>query len=64
MIYVQFYDEKKEVIISVFSSEQSSDAYKNLGLVEPDDPRYAAFYDSIPDESRDGMIKPVALVII
>lgn len=58
MIYVQFSDEIEEEIVSVFSSEQSGSAYANFGTVEPTDPRYTAFYNSIPDESRDGLIRP------
>ena len=43
MQYVQFSDEKKTEVISVFGSAQDPDVHPHLGEVEDDDPRYLAF---------------------
>lgn len=43
-MYVQFSDDKKE-IVSVFGSPQDPKNYKNLGEVEENDPRLIEYID-------------------
>lgn len=45
IIFVQYENDTEEKIISVFSSEQSSEFWDNLGIVEDDDPRLLEFYE-------------------
>lgn len=45
MIYVQFTDETKTEICSVFSCHQDDEVYPNQGLVEETDERYVTFIE-------------------
>ena len=58
VLYVQFSDETETTIITWFSSPQSSEWFDFLGEVEPSDPRYITFYDSLPSYASEGMPPP------
>ena len=57
-LYVQFSDETETAIITWFASPQSSVDFDFLGEVEPSDPRYITFYDSLPGYVNEGMPLP------
>ncbi len=52
MLNVQFTDETESKIQSWYLSPQDADAIPNLGTVEADDPRWKAFYESVPEYMR------------
>ncbi|MGO4151519.1 hypothetical protein [Cupriavidus basilensis] len=55
-ICVQFLDASEATVVSVFGAPQDPAAWSNLGRVPSDDPRYAAYYDSLPEMSRQFMV--------
>ncbi|CQD70989.1 Uncharacterised protein [Yersinia enterocolitica] len=57
--YVQFTDDTETVIGSYFCCQQDPNVYPNLGTVFGNDPRYIAYYDSLPAFARDGMPVPI-----
>ncbi|MFA3777891.1 hypothetical protein [Yersinia sp. 1652 StPb PI] len=61
-LYVQFSNETETVIISWFCCQQSPEYYSFLGEVYANDPRYIAFYDSLPSFIRDGLPEPIVTV--
>ena len=52
VVYVQFKDEEKAVIVSVFASPADPEYYKYLGEVEDDDERLVAFWALFPEHNR------------
>lgn len=48
MKYVQFSDNKKTNIVSVFDCPQDADVHTNQGEVEDDDSRYLTYKNSLP----------------
>lgn len=50
MIYVNFSDVTKTVIVAVFGCAQDPEAYPNQGTVEASDPMWKAFYNSMPEQ--------------
>jgi hypothetical protein len=50
-VNVQFADSSETTIITYFGGPQDPDVFTNLGTVSTSDPRYKAFYDSLPDAS-------------
>lgn len=58
VIYVQFSDDVKSSICSVFSCPQDGTAFPNQGQVTEDDPLYAAFYASQPPTVQRGLPTP------
>ncbi len=59
-IYVQFSDATEATVVSVFGAPQDPAAWSNLGKIPSDDPRYAAYYNSLPEMSRQFMVAPGA----
>lgn len=51
-IFVQFTDSANSEISSIFCCPQDPDVWKNQGTVDPSDPRYVAYYDSLPDSVK------------
>jgi len=49
-MYVQFSDDKKEVI-SVFVEPQDPEVYPNSGEVDEDDQRYVAFMEQVREHT-------------
>lgn len=58
-VNVQFADESQESISYYFGSPQDPSVYENLGEVSLDDPRWLAFYDSMPEYCREYLPAPV-----
>jgi hypothetical protein len=48
-IFVQFSDASQESVISAFSCPQNIEAWPNQGEIDSSDPRWKAYYSSIPD---------------
>ncbi|WP_404273715.1 hypothetical protein [Yersinia intermedia] len=48
-IYVQFSDATKTVIVSLFGNPQDPEHYPYQGTVEDSDPRYAVFWNALPE---------------
>ncbi|WP_155644286.1 hypothetical protein [Burkholderia territorii] len=59
-MFVQFSDQTEDAIVAIFSCKQDAAAYPNQGEVDISDPRYAAYYDSIPFNSRGGLPEPIS----
>lgn len=57
MIFVQFNDDRSEVI-SYFSSVQEPDNYPSYGEIASNDQRYLRFYNKMPPSIQSGMISP------
>lgn len=57
MIFVQYTDETKTIIASIFSCVQDS-VVENQGTVELSDTRYKAFYDALPDQIKTTLPTP------
>lgn len=51
LIYVQFKDEHREVIVASFSCAQDPQVFPNQGTVNSDDPRYIAFVATLPGQA-------------
>lgn len=49
-LHVQFSDETEAKIVSWFSSPQLAGSFEFTGEVEPDDPRYIFFLDTLTDD--------------
>lgn len=58
-VNVQFVDETQDVISCYFGCPQDESIYENLGEVGLDDPRWLAFYDSMPEYCREYLPAPV-----
>lgn len=61
MICVQFTDDKKIAITSVFACKQDDVIYQNQGEVDVTDKRYKSFYDALPDQIKSTMPTPEEL---
>ena len=57
-INVQFSDETHQHIISYFGSPQDPVDFPNQGVIATSDPRWAEYYNSIPESMRDGLPQP------
>jgi len=51
--FVQFEDDKKLKIISVFGNAQDPGVYPNQGVVEEDDPLWLEYLAALPDVLRN-----------
>lgn len=51
-IFVQFSDSNGSKITSIFCSPQDPTVWQNQGAVALSDPRYATYYDSLPDSVK------------
>lgn len=58
-INVQFVDAADKEIISYFAAPQDPAGYANLGTVTTEDPRWATFYNSLPEIVRVGLPAPI-----
>ncbi len=58
-IYVQFSDDTESTITTYFCCEQSKEAFPFLGEVELSDPRWIAFYESMPYFIQQDLPTPV-----
>lgn len=58
-LYVQFSDSLETDIVSYFGSEQSSDSYENLGIIDTGDGRWKKFYISLPAMTQINLPSPV-----
>lgn len=59
ILNVQFTDATETRIQSWFLSPQDPGKMENLGTVEADDPRWKAFYESVPEYMRQCFPAPV-----
>jgi hypothetical protein len=57
-INVQFSDSTQKSVVSYFGCPQDPSAYPNQGQIDTSDPRYAAFYSSLPPIAQPGMPTP------
>lgn len=57
-IYVQFSDSNDSEITSIFCCPQDPAAWQNQGSVALSDPRYATYYDSLPDSVKALVPRP------
>lgn len=57
-MYVQFSGPDQAVIVSYFGALQNPSEFPNQGDVAATDPRWAAFYASIPATERSGLPAP------
>ncbi|SOY56875.1 hypothetical protein [Cupriavidus taiwanensis] len=59
-IHVQFSDEQQAVIVSCFNTSQDPEYWPNQGVVTSDDPRWHAYYESLPETFRQYLPAPTA----
>lgn len=52
MIYVEFSDSTETSITAIFGSAQDPEYYPYQGIVENSDPRYAVFWNILPDSVK------------
>jgi hypothetical protein len=57
-IYVQFSDASKTKLVSIFGAPQDATAWPNQGVVDSSDPRYLAYYQSVPSAALLGLPPP------
>lgn len=49
IVHVQFADETETTIVSYFGSPQDPAIYPNYADIDTSDPRWHAYYNSLPD---------------
>ena len=57
-VYVQFTDDENTTVKAIFGCHQNDDDCPNQSVISDSDPRYAAFYNSMPTYIQEGMITP------
>jgi hypothetical protein len=57
-LYVQFSDDTMQVITSLFSGPQDPAEYPNQDVIASTDPRYVAYYYSMPEWFRPYLPSP------
>lgn len=57
-MFVEFSDASKTAMIAVFSGPADINDHPVQGEIEPNDPRYAAFYNSLPTGISDVITTP------
>ncbi|SPA44825.1 conserved hypothetical protein [Cupriavidus taiwanensis] len=58
-MHVQFETSEETRIISYFASPQDAEVWPNIGEVQQDDVRWAAFYDAQPESALTMLPPPV-----
>ena len=59
-LYIAFTDESGSAIASFFSGPQDKAAFPHQATIETSDPKWKAFYESIPEMMRDGLPAPTS----
>ncbi|KIS52222.1 hypothetical protein A8E25_30140 [Burkholderia cenocepacia] len=59
LLNVQFSDDTETSIISVFNCPQDPLAWPHQGQVSLDDPRYHAYFSSVPEALLAGLPEPI-----
>ncbi|MGS1033101.1 hypothetical protein [Burkholderia glumae] len=57
-MYVQFTDSSETAIIAIFGCAQDPKIYPNQGEIETSDPRYGAYYESLPAPAQKWIEAP------
>jgi len=57
---VQFSDSGMTVVVSYFGGPQDPDEFPNQAEIQPDDPRWASFYNSLPPMIQRQLPAPTA----
>jgi hypothetical protein len=57
-LYVQFSDDTMQTIISLFGGPQDPSEYPNQDVIDSTDPRYVAYYNSMPASFRPYLPSP------
>lgn len=60
MIYVEFSDAGETVITAIFAGPQDPEYYPYQGTVEDSDPRYAVFWNALPDNVKSWWPTPTS----
>lgn len=58
ILHVQFRDESETVIVGCFAELQSPDEYPNQGELATTDPRWGAYWNSLPEGARRWLLPP------
>lgn len=59
-LYVQYADATEAVVISCFSCPQDPAAYPNQGTLSTADPKWATYYNNIPELMRSSTPAPTS----
>ena len=57
-LYIAFTDESGSAIASFFSGPQDKAGFPYQATIESSDPKWKAFYDSVPEMMRNGLPEP------
>lgn len=58
MLNVQFSDSSEELIVAYFAGRQDPEHYPNTGVVTPDDPRWIAYLEALPEPIKAMLPNP------
>ncbi|HDL6963323.1 TPA: hypothetical protein PXM28_002637 [Yersinia enterocolitica] len=59
-IYIAFSDAKETKIVAWFQSPQPPElGFPFYGVVQPDDPRWIDYFESLPESVRDWLPTPI-----